>query len=122
MSYYIKTEAPQNLMYLGDIMLEHPEVVDGDNLPSGYAKVETVISGTLQPYDTYVRDVGYEDGPRLENGVWVLRFIPKRLPDEIISNLLTQKEYQKRDAIERHREPMFNIANEENKWPHQNIF
>lgn len=108
MSYYIKVESPQNLMYLGDIMLEHPEFVDGENLPEGYAKVETIVSGVPQDYEVYVRDAGFEDGPKLEDGVWVLKLSPKRIPEDDILELVLREESEARERLNERREKLTN--------------
>jgi hypothetical protein len=110
MSFYLHVDNPSLMMNIGDIMLEHPDVVNGTNLPDGYVKVKDVFSGQIEAHEW--DDFYYERvGPELIDGVWTLTFIKTKCTPEMLAQIHERKlreelerEKRKREEVERSRQ------------------
>jgi hypothetical protein len=109
MNFYIKLNSPQELLYLGDVMLEHPEVVTEQDLPDTYAIVNVIFESEVGPFERYVRSEGFEHGPKFVDNKWILKFKPQPISEEEKFRILLRIEQDKRDAVEQERLKLRNI-------------
>jgi hypothetical protein len=109
MNFYIKLNSPQELLHLGDVMLEHPEVATEQDLPDTYAVVKVIYENEIGAFEKYIRSEGFEDGPRFIDNKWILKFKPQPIPEEEKFRILLRIEQDKRDAVEQERLKLRNI-------------